>query len=149
LAEIDGEARTTILFPLNIADVDGLRRHSPEAKEDGRARECGGRGGASSAKMKAVGFMTQNQQTTIDLGAGSAPHSSSASQAILLLRSAPWPKTASIAARPDMTIWSRPQRTNIASFGNGSLGLVPSSSSGARCTSGRGGAVATNYRPRK
>ena len=45
LAEIDGEARTTILFPLNIADVDGLRRHSPEAKEDGRARECGGRGG--------------------------------------------------------------------------------------------------------
>jgi hypothetical protein len=44
LAEIDGEARTTILFALNIADVDGLRRHSPEAKEDGRARECGGRG---------------------------------------------------------------------------------------------------------
>jgi hypothetical protein len=56
LAEIDGEARTTILFPLNIADVDGLRRHSPEAKEDGRARECGGRGGGFVRKDEGCGL---------------------------------------------------------------------------------------------
>jgi hypothetical protein len=42
LAEIDDESGATILLPLDVAHMDGLRRHSPEADKEGRtAQVCG------------------------------------------------------------------------------------------------------------
>src|SRR5215468_8878355 len=35
-AEIDDEAGAAVLLPLDIADMDGVRCHSPEANEEGR-----------------------------------------------------------------------------------------------------------------
>ena len=35
-AKIDDKARAAVLIPLDIADMDGLRRHSPEANKEGR-----------------------------------------------------------------------------------------------------------------